>query len=403
VTQFYTGAYFPEGARMYGGTQDNGTQASRNGRQNFDHIFGGDGSFTQVKQEDPYTSYISWQNGNIYRADDSYLDFPSYYPIKNELDGNGDGSIDDGSWFINPFDVNSLDGEQVYFVTRRRLWRTVLGGIEWQPITRDLVTLSANPYCVGISNDLSPTVYVGGGEGLFYRIDHADTASPGDEVNLSASVPDSVTNDFIVNITVHPQFDSVVYVAFSNFAPRPRLYKVIAANTAQPEWINISENLPAGVPVNWVQVSAVNDSVIVAATDYGLYATADEGLTWTKEYAIPDVSIHMIRLRQSDGKLFIFTHGRGIWTAQLPGNWVTSVTESKDPYVLQWFPNPATHTIQWAGGQPMTYEIFSLQGKRVSAGSAATSVFVGNLPAGVYIVHSRFNDGSRAIGKFIKQ
>lgn len=405
ITQFYTGAFFPETTRMYGGTQDNGTQATKNARPAFDHIFGGDGSFTQVNQQIPDITYISWQRGNIYRADDSYLDFPSFYRIGNEMDADGDNRIDDGAWFINPFDISPWDGEDIFFVTRLRLWKSEYGGSYWEPATNVLGGLDDDPYCVGVSNAANPTVYVGGEGAILYRQDSVFFAQPGDEVNLSSSVPDSVTDDFIVNITVHPQFDSIIYVSFSNFAPRPRLYKVTAANTSVPVWHDISSNLPEGVPVNWAQVSPINDSVIVAATDYGLYITEDEGQTWLKEESIPDVSIHMIRLRHSDGKLFIFTHGRGIWTAQLPGNFITSIDQPNQPEPVSLYPNPAESQLFVSDLEVTTpYQIINTAGQLVGQGQTMGLVDVARLEPGIYWI-SLASDGEKParVGSFVKQ
>lgn len=405
VTQFYTGAFFPESTRMYGGTQDNGTQATKNARPAFDHIFGGDGSYTQINQQLPDITYISWQRGNIYRADDSYLDFPSFYRIGNEMDADGDNRIDDGAWFINPFDISPWDGEHIFFVTRLRLWRSEYGGSYWEPATKVIATLDDNPYCVGVSNAANPVVYIGGEGAMLYRQDSVFSAQPGDEVNLSGSVPDSITNDFIVNITVHPQFDSIIYVSFSNFAPRPRLYKVTAANTAAPVWHDISSNLPEGVPVNWTQVSPIDDSVVVVATDYGLYVTEDEGATWIKEDAIPDVSIHMIRLRPADGKLFVFTHGRGIWTAQLPGNFITSVAAPARPEPLTLYPNPAHHQMVIGGViTPATYQIINTAGQVVARGTTSGAVDVSRLSTGMYWISlADAEEKPLRVGSFVKQ
>jgi len=61
----------------------------------------------------------------------------------------------------------------------------------------------------------------------------------------------------------------------------------------------------------------------MVATDFGLYITEDGGTTWTKETKIPNVCIYNIKMRASDRKLFIFTHGRGVWVANvLPYNTV---------------------------------------------------------------------------------
>src|SRR5690606_8283698 len=53
ITQFYTGAFFPEGVSVIGGCQDNGTNYSFDANPVFKKAYGADGSYTQVNQQDP--------------------------------------------------------------------------------------------------------------------------------------------------------------------------------------------------------------------------------------------------------------------------------------------------------------------------------------------------------------
>lgn len=404
ITQFYTGFHFPEGLDVYGGTQDNGTQSTKNAKQNFDHIFGGDGAYCAINQQTPYVAWVSYQNGRIHRTDMAWMDKPDFYNIMGNLDQTGNGQVDDGAWFINPFEINLYDGEQVYFVTRKRLWRSNYGGMEWEPLTN--MVAGGDPYCVGISHEPFPTVYLGGTGGVFYRIDDAFYASPGDEVDLRHSLPQAVQSHTVGNLTVHPMYDSVVYAAFTNFSPEPRLYKVVDAKSANPQWIDISGNLPVNVPVNWVQVSRINDSVMAAATDYGLYTTIDGGETWTLESAIPKASIHMIRLRPTDGRLFIFTHGRGMWTAQMPGvwQWPASIDDPKHA-AMHLYPNPVADKawITLPEGVPANYRIFSISGRVVASGRTEGQLDVGHLPSGMYLVEAETNLGKRLVSRMVKK
>ncbi|MEM7040069.1 MAG: hypothetical protein AAF570_24065, partial [Bacteroidota bacterium] len=81
VTQFYAGTYYP-GDDIIGGTQDNGTQTSRNLSDAFDHVYGGDGAYCAVNQQNPSVSFVSFQRGNIARATNSLSTFPNYTNIK---------------------------------------------------------------------------------------------------------------------------------------------------------------------------------------------------------------------------------------------------------------------------------------------------------------------------------
>jgi photosystem II stability/assembly factor-like uncharacterized protein len=408
VTQFYAGTFFPDEVSIYGGTQDNGTQSSKSSDPDFDHIFGGDGAFTQVNQQDGRVAYVSYQNGKIHRSDDANLAFPNFYNVIGQMDGSGNGSIDDGAWFINPYEMNRNDGEQLYFSTRKRVWRTITGAAIWEPITGDLNNLTGGtPYAVGISNSDTPTVYVGGSKGLFFRIDSASTTTAGKEKNLMASVPDSVNNHFIVSITVSPQFDSVVYVAFSNYSNEPRLYKVYDAKSDTPVWVSIHGDMPLSNPVNWVEVSPLTDSVIIAATDFGLYTTVDAGQHWLLESDIPNVSIHNIRLRHTDGKLFVFSHGRGAWTANIPGNFATGKKDLKEENTaLTLFPNPASNTIYLNLDSEKdlnaSFRILNLNGQVVQQGEVRQVLNIESLQKGIYFLQVERTDQSKQISRFVK-
>jgi hypothetical protein len=236
-------------------------------------------------------------------------------------------------------------------------------------------------------------------------VDDAYNSEPGDEVNLRSSIPDSVNEDFIVNITVHHQFDSVIYVAFSNFSTNPRLYKVTDAKSSSPVWENIGAGLPRGLPVNWVQVSPLNDSILFAATDYGLYSTVDAGASWQLEEDIPKVSIHMIRLRPTDGKLFIFTHGRGIWVGQVPGDFPTGAGPETEPITLRAYPNPVEDVLNIQLPQELENApgvIYSLQGQRMWAGRIKGSLWVAEFSKGIYLLVVEREGGKPAVLRFIK-
>ncbi len=396
VTQFYAGSFFPDGIDFYGGTQDNGTQSTKNGKDEFVHIFGGDGAFNQISQQFPTIAYVSWQNGHIYATSNAHKMEPSFTKIMNELDADNDNAIDDGAWFINPFEINRQDGFQLFFPTRKRLWMSITGGSNWTPVTH-LLSGTGQPFAVGVSNDLDPTVYVGGSSAMLFRLDSVYTMTgPAPAANLSNTVPDSVSNDFIGCITVSPSNDSLIYVAFTNYSRNPRIYKVAHADTDTPKWISLHSNLPAGIPVNWIEVSPLNDSVIVAATDFGLYTSIDAGTSWQLEDAIPKVAVHQVRLRHSDGKLFIFTHGRGAFTAQIPGDFsgIPSGVNRKEMEDLQGvilYPNPAGDYLNMMLPEEMKsgiYSIRTMEGQLVKSGQLRIGlpIDLSSLPANSYLV-----------------
>ena len=400
VTQFYAGAFFPTGINALGGTQDNGTQRFMSGGATTYHVFGGDGAFCQVNQQAASISYVSYQNGNIQKATDTDVStYPSYNDVMGEMDADFNGSIDDGAWFINPFEINLLDGDQLYFPTDTRVWRTTNGASNWTPLTN---TLSNSPYSVGISNSTSPTVYIGG-DGILYRVDNATSATPGSEVNLTTGLPTGLSGHFISSIEVHATDPGTIYLSLSNYSwsSSPRIWKVTNANTASPSYTSIHGDLPAEMVVNWVEADpAKPDSNLFIATDFGLYSTTNGGVNWQKETDIPNVSIHNIRLRNTDRKLFVFTHGRGMWTGDLPlisGN-ETPVRET----VVKVYPNPATEYIKVDARGDWNAFLYDLKGAQVgSMHSSDLQMDLSGIDRGVYILKVFTSEGE-SVHKLIR-
>jgi len=339
--QYYAGFYYPSGLNMTAGSQDNGTDKCKAGDTAFFFIYGGDGAYCAVNQQFPDVVYASYQNGNIARAFDGTEDVPSFSGILNELDGNGDGKIDEGAWFIDPYTINLVNGDYLGIVTLKRYWETFDGGASWQPAMNQIP--SGSPFAIGMSRDFSPTVYVGGSGALFYRIDDVYDSQAGDEVNLSSKVPSIVGNDFISCITVHPDNDSVCYVSFSNSSSQPRVWKVTNAKTSNPVWTSISGDLPQGLPVNYIDVDPARpDQFFLAATDYGLYVSDNGGVNWYKQDAIPNVFTEQVMVRPGDRRVFVFTHGRGAFTATLDSLDVGIPSIAQQDFHPVIFPNPCS-------------------------------------------------------------
>lgn len=385
VTQFYTGAYFPEGLKCWGGTQDNGTQSGSNASSTFAHIFGGDGGFTSINQQSPNVGYVSWQEGHILKTYNTGTASPFFDYVMGEMDADNDFNIDDNVWFINPFELNRQDGDQIFFVTRNRLWRSIDGANFWEKCTKPITDL----YAIGISNEASPTVYVGGKNKL-RRLNNAMYSQPGDEINISSSIPSTLSQSFMSNITVSPNDPSTFYVSFSSYISQPRVWKVTDALSSSPQWQSIHGDMPEGLPVNWIEVSPYDENIMAAATDFGLYTSINGGVNWTLETGIPSVAVHQIRLRHSDNTLFIYTHGRGIWVANLPMTGFDLPNENNSP--IRIFPTVSQHTpIQVIIPDNTTYQLLitDMAGRTILSNSISQSLSINPsiYAPGVYIVY----------------
>lgn len=391
VTQFYAGTYYPEGDDLLGGTQDNGTWAGVNDNSGFLKIYGGDGSYCTI-DEGGERLYYSTQNGNLRRQNLQTRVHNSLYNALSLVVGTQD------FWFINPFEVNRADGAQLYFPTKRYVARTTNAGNNFELITDRII---GNNFAIAVSNAENPTIYFGGQSGILYRISNAKTAAPGDEFRFGQLGPVEYRSGFIGCIEIDPQGDSTIYLGLSNTSNTSRIWKVRRADTESPIWEPIGSNLPAGLPVNSIEVDPLNSQHIVIGTDFGLYTTVNGGGWWEKVEDIPNVSVHQLRLRESDRKLFIYTHGRGVWLGEL-ANRPLQVREL-EALQVQAYPNPVSGKLQLRGMQADRVELYSTSGKLLGALKVENGQMdLSDRSAGVYFLRAYNGDSSQTI-KIVKE
>ena len=397
ITQFYAGTYWPTGQTYIGGTQDNGTHQGQQVFGGTKKLFGGDGGFAFKHQQINNVGYVSWQNGHLLRSDNIHEQFPDFDYILNGLDSDFDDNVDEDTWFISPFEGNPLDGDQLYFVTRFRAWMSISRGSLWFPITAPV----ANLYAIGVTNEVYPSIYFGG-TGKFYRVLDAYGSVAGDEDNLSGTIPSSMAGKFMSCIKASPVDTHTLFIGFSTYSTGPMMWKVTQAN-ASPVWTDITGDFPLGLPVNSIEVSPWSEQILFAATDYGLYYTTDGGQHWLAENQIPMVSIHQLRMR-SDGRLFVFSHGRGIFSGTLEAP-ISSMSGTK--VQVKCWPNPAGNRLWIDGIAPGSrFEIVNMQGQRLQSGKMTVVpgfIPLEGLPQGRYFI--RCLDTEAAVGtvSFIKQ
>jgi hypothetical protein len=207
---------------------------------------------------------------------------------------------------------------------------------------------------------------------------------------------------FMSCIKASPVDTHTLFIGFSSYSTGPMMWKVTQAN-ASPVWTDVTGDFPLGLPVNSIEVSPWSEQILFAATDYGLYYTTDGGQHWLAENQIPMVSIHQLRMR-SDGRLFVFSHGRGIFSGTLEAP-ISSMSGTK--VQVKCWPNPADNRLWIDGITPGSrFEIVNMQGQRLQSGKMTLVpgfIPLEGLPQGRYFI--RCLDTEAAVGtvSFIKQ
>jgi len=199
-----------------------------------------------------------------------------------------------------------------------------------------------------------------------------------------------VTSDFINSFTINPLNKYQLFASFTTVNNQGRVWKVSRLDSTKPIWENVSGNLPPSLPVNMVALDPQDpENKIFAATDFGFYFTIDGGKTWQKDTRIPNVEIHEIKMRNSDRRLFLFTHGRGAWSIKLaPLSNVKKIKSNNQ--LINMYPNPANQSFcvdSKIGEQIIGTKIYNLNGQLVfEQKSNDRQINTSKLTNGIYFV-----------------
>ena len=386
--QIYAGDYFPIGDRVVAGMQDLGThEVFASGTRN---VASGDGGFSFYHKQDTTVVYGSYQNGNILKKTSIHIPFPQPgytqpQTILNQLDGNNDGTVDEGAFFINAYWMNNSDGEQLYYPTKKRLWRSTNGGASWQPISSyyNLSTPSAVASFMDGNNKPNPMVYWSVKDTLIV-MPNAKTAVAGNE--LRVKLPGTVRS-----IRIDPANDSFVFITSYGNSSGPRIHRSSNVFQGNVQWTDLTGDMPDRISVRSFEINQQDRNQMIAATSDGLYVSSNGGQHWDKDLQFPNVNILRTSIRPSDKRIFIFTYGRGAWAASFPPP--ASVNDPSAQTTLTVWPNPTKDVLHVAVPQitrSSTLKIWSADGRLQKSVTnlqhTPHSIDIGHLPPGNYVV-----------------
>jgi photosystem II stability/assembly factor-like uncharacterized protein len=403
--QIYGGDCFVTGDKVITGMQDLGTQQIfQGGRQNVASSDGGDCFF---HKQDTTVAYGTTQNGGIFKKTNINIPFPqpgytNPIDITNQLDANNDGTIDEGAFFINEFWMNNADGEQLYFPTKRRLWRSTNGGTSWQPASGyyDLTAPGSTTVFMGGTNKINPIVYWGVMDTVFVKA-NAKTTAPGNELRIKA--PDKMRF-----IRVDPANDSIIYITSFSNGSGPRIYRSGNIFSANVQWTDLTGDLPNNIMVHCFEIDPQDSTQMVVGTNSGLYVSSNGGQHWDRDMQLPNVNILKTRVRASDNRLFIFTYGRGAWAASFPST--NGIAQHERESELKVWPNPSRGILYVSlpeTNKNTSLQIWTADGRLEKTinniQSTTASVNLSELPGGYYII-ALFEGGKRVkTAKILKQ
>jgi hypothetical protein len=302
IKQFYSVAIHPTTADYFlGGTQDNGThQLNAAGLASSVEVTGGDGAFVHIDQNQPAYQWGSYVYNQYRRSTNSGGAWSSI---------NYSSSI---GRFINPTDYDDVNnimycsGSSNAFLR----WSNPQSGSTFTSVSMtglNTGTVSA----IKVSPFTAHRVYFGGTNGTLLRAVGANLTTP-----TITSIKGNANFTSNVSSIETGTDDANLIVTISNYG----VQNVWVTKDGGTTWTAIDGNLP-DMPVRWAMFYPGNNTKAIIATETGVWQTAlinGASTVWDPEPTFPNVRVDMLQYRASDRLLAAATHGRGIFTTNIP-------------------------------------------------------------------------------------
>ena len=338
TAQFYNG--FANSAQneffCMGGLQDNGTirlnpdiDPETGLSVTWTRVFGGDGSWSAINQQNDDISFVSWQTLNVLRnttggTSYSSLSIPKQNPIS----------------FIAPYVLAPSNGNVIY-AGSSIVAKSIDGGDSFTT-TNGGLPLDGNPLLsMAVSTQNPEVVYAatapngGSPSHIFVTTDGGNAWD-----DVTGSLPDR----FPMDLEVDPTNDAVAYLAFSGFGAG----HIFRTTDYGSTWEDISGDLP-DVPTNAVAVDPLFPNNIYAGNDLGVFVSVDNGDTWlTYHEGFPEaVMVFDLNISPANRKLRAATHGNGAYQRDLLEEPLVGTLARAGLAKLQLkvFPNPASSAV----------------------------------------------------------
>lgn len=334
ITQFYTceiDEQFPE--RLYGGTQDNGTNRTLTGdNDDWDHIYGGDGFYVLVDPLDNDYVYAEYQYGGLGRSTNGGYSFSN---ATEGIDWN-----DRKNW-NTPVVFDPVNPEILYYGSEK-IYRSSNRAVSWTSISPDLTngpgvnltygtitTISVSP----VNQDI---IYAGTDDGNVWV-----TLDGGNNWTL---ITEGLPNCWVTRVTADPLEEETVYVTFSGYRWDEYIPHVFRSEDSGENWVDISSGLPE-TPLNDIIVDPMDNQTLYVASDAGVFISYDLGENWDVMGSnLPLTPVNDLDLHNETRKLVAATYGRSMYSYDLYQDTISTGLSAEQPSPvrsgLTIFPNP---------------------------------------------------------------
>ena len=393
VTQFYEiGIDKTNPQRLYGGTQDNGTNRTTTGALgDWASIYGGDGFYVIVDYTNPNVIYAESQNGALGKSTNGGASFSGAT--------SGINSSEKKNW-STPVIMDPNNNNILYYGTNK-VYRTTNAASSWTAVSPDLTNGNqarlGTVATIAVAKTNSNIIMAG--------TDDANVWITTNNGTNWSKVSTTLPYRWITRVAFDPTNDNIAYVTYNGLKwkdPQPHVFRT--TNRGQT-WQDISSNLP-DAPINAFDIDPLRPNVLFVGSDVGAYVSFNSGGSWQfLGSGLPMVSVYDFKIHPTANYLVAGTHGRSMYKIDLAQVVGVSSNASEVPNgfeLYQNYPNPFNPSTKIrykllanAGGQGANFislKVHDITGRQVDelvnlrqiAGEYEVEFFAGNLSSGVY-------------------
>jgi S1-C subfamily serine protease/photosystem II stability/assembly factor-like uncharacterized protein len=313
--QFYHVAIAPKYPYyVYGGLQDNGTWGgpaiSLNGsgpvNEDWLSVGGGDGFMCRVDPNDPELVYWTSQDGNMGRRNMKTGERASIRAVAPE----GEPAYR-FNW-NTPFILSNFNS-RVFYAAGNYVFRSWDRGSNLEKISPE-ITLTKRGSATALSESpRSPNVlYVGTDDGALWVTRDAGKTWTDITKNLGLVAP-----RWVSTIEASRFEDGRVYVCLDGHRSNDDDPYVLVSEDYGKTFKSLRANLPWG-STRCLRESPFNENVLLVGTEFGLFASANRGETWSSLNSnLPTVAIFDLAFHPNNGEVVLATHGRSLWIGDI--------------------------------------------------------------------------------------
>ncbi len=348
VTQYYSVAMHPTSGSNYllGGSQDNGSHnVNASGIGAGTTVTGGDGGFAHIDADNPNYQYTSFTGSTVNFSTNGGASFTFLANYAADR-------------FINPTDYDPATdhiygGGAVRNLRRIYNFTTTITAQSYTIASATTLSVSAVKVDPNTANRVWVAFSRADASGAavipeLYIIDNAN--SPNTPTATTITLPAAIAGGhYISSLDIENGDANHILLTVSNYG----VTSVWESINGGGSWTSIEGNLP-DMPVRWgmfmpaglspnTRLNAVGG--ILLATEMGVWSTnlSNGGSTvWVANNSgMGNVKVNMIKMRTSDKRIAVATHGRGFFSAVHVGTLPVQLTEFKGTLqgktaLLQW-------------------------------------------------------------------